>query len=124
MIGLKYGVVPLVLGALLIAWPAGCNRADKAYHKYIMRGAILDARGNEVDLCIGTRDGAKVGQELEVYAIEGRVTRANPSAVPEYRRIKTGVVRITAIYDEHYAQAVIVSGKAEKNAMAEIEIHE
>lgn len=99
-----------------------CDRIDRGYHKYIMRGQVLDVRGNEIDLCIGTRDGARVGQVLDVYIITGHVKHINPGGAPDYKREKTGTARITSIYNEHYAKALVISGKVEKKSIAEIEI--
>jgi len=110
----------IALGLLI----TGCDRIDRNYHKYIMRGQVLDVRGGEIDICIGARDGARIGQVFEVYIITGRVKGFNPGGVPEYKREKTGSIRITAIYNEHYAKALVVSGKVEKNSIAEIEINE
>ncbi len=85
------------------------------YHSFIMKGSIIEASGSEVYLCIGSKDGASVGQELDVYKII-RVTRARGT----FRREYTGKVKITEIIDEHFARATVISGNAEKNDIVEL----
>jgi len=85
------------------------------YHGYLMKGSIVEASDSEVYLCIGSKDGATVGQELDVYKII-RVTRARPT----FRREYAGKVKITEIIDEHFAKATVIAGKAEKNDIVEL----
>ncbi len=85
------------------------------YHGYLMKGSIIEASNSDVYLCIGSKDGASVGQELDVYKII-RVTRARPN----FRREYTGKVKITEIIDEHFAKATVISGRAEKDDIVEL----
>ncbi len=78
------------------------------YHGYLMRGSIIEASDSSLYLCIGSKDGASVGQELNVYKII-RVTAARPT----FRREHAGKVKIIEIIDEHFAKATVISGKAE-----------
>jgi hypothetical protein len=80
-----------------------------------MKGSIIEASESEVYLCIGSRDGASVGQELDVYKI--LQTRPKPTF---FSRVQTGKVKITEIIDEHFAKATVISGKAEKNDIVEL----
>jgi len=66
-------------------------------------------------ICIGTRDGAKVGQELDIYNIIS-VSKTRPT----FQREHVGKVKITEIVDEHFAKAKVISGKAEKNDIVEL----
>lgn len=109
-----------IAGATLLL-TSGCASMGTAYHKYVMRGQILEVTGDEVYLCIGSRDGARVGDELEVVKFSS--AGGNPKAGPMFRRDKTGMVRITAIVDEHYARATIISGRAGANSVVELERH-
>ncbi len=52
--------------AVLLFSAAGCATMESAGHKYIMRGQVLEVAGDEAYLCIGSEDGARVGQELAV----------------------------------------------------------
>ncbi|SPJ15894.1 conserved hypothetical protein [Syntrophobacter sp. SbD2] len=96
-------------------------KLESAGHKYIMRGQILDVTGDTVYLCIGSSEGAKVGQEFAVVKFV-KVPNPNPakSPAPHFKREETGVVKITEIVDEHMALAKIVSGAAKVNYMVEL----
>lgn len=92
------------------------------YHRVIMKGSIIEISNSEIFLCIGKKDGAAVGQVLNVYKI---VTFAlpPPKPSPEIRRFKreyTGKVRITEIIDEHFAKAVVISGNADTHSIVEL----
>ncbi len=106
------GAVPLILATFAIFLMFSCATV---YHGYIMRGSIIEASDSEVYLCIGSKDGATVGQELDVYKLI-RVTRARPT----FRREFTGKVKITEIIDEHFAKAAVISGKAARDDIVEL----
>ncbi len=89
--------------------------ATMGYHKYVMKGSILEASADNVYLCVGTKDGAKVDQELDVY----RFTRV-ATARPTFQRVLVGKVKITEIVDEHMANAKVISGTAEKGDVVEL----
>jgi len=80
-----------------------------------MKGSIIETSDSEVYLCIGSKDGASVGQELDVY----KILQTRPKATL-FRRVQTGKVKITEIIDEHFAKATVISGKAEKNDIVEL----
>jgi hypothetical protein len=86
------------------------------YHGLLMKGSIIEASDSDVYLCIGSKDGATVGQELDVYKVI-RVARARPAT---FRREYAGKVKITEIIDEHFAKATVISGKAEKYDIVEL----
>jgi len=86
-------------------------------HGYLMKGSIVDTSNSGIVLCIGSEDGASVGQELNVY----KVTRNGPKpGVPVFKRVETGKVKVTEIIDKHFAKAVVISGKAEKDDIVEL----
>ncbi len=85
-------------------------------HTWFMRGSILEVTGKDVYLCVGKKDGATVGQEMDVV----RFTRSNPSPkVTNFKRDTVGKIKILEIVDEHMAKAQIVSGKAQAGDVAE-----
>lgn len=89
-------------------------------HGIFMRGQILEVDKSEVVVCVGSRDGAQVGQTLDV--IRHKRKNAPPKTfLPQFERIEIGQVRITEVYDEHYARAVVVSGKVRATDIVEIE---
>ncbi|MBI5593588.1 MAG: hypothetical protein HY881_24310 [Deltaproteobacteria bacterium] len=83
-----------------------------------MRGQILESTGEGVYLCIGSADGAEVGQEYEVYKF---VRMQDLKTMrPNFKREETGKVKITEIVDEHYAKAKILTGEAKVNYIVEL----
>lgn len=114
MSGLVY-IVPVIFMIILLT---SCATMDKAYHKYLMKGSIIETYDSDIYLCIGSNDGAEVGQELDVYKI-----RTISKARSTYQREHTGKVKITEIVDEHFAKAKVISGKAEKDNIVELIAH-
>ncbi len=104
--------IPLILATFVILMMFSCATF---YHGFLMKGSIIEASNSDVYLCIGSKDGASVGQELDVYKIIQRQSKATP-----FRRELIGKVKITEIIDEHFAKATVVSGKAEKNDIVEL----
>lgn len=98
---------------------AGCAKIDAANHKYAMRGQILDVNQNTAYLCIGSRDGARAGQEFSVYKFE-RILSNPKMQIPNFKREETGTVKITEIVDEHYAKASILNGDVKVNYVVEL----
>ena len=111
-----------IAGLLLIAagaTAAGAADDASAMHQYVMRGAIIEAPVDGVYLCIGTADGAKVGEELEV----SRVTRdvhASSKGRPKFKHEVVGKIRIDEIVDVHYAKATVISGSVKEHDVAEL----
>ncbi len=112
-ISLKYGV-SLILVASLTFLLCSCAAI---YHRYIMKGSIIEASDSEVYLCIGSKDGAKVGQKLNVYRIIYSGFRGKP-----FEQVFTGNVKITEIIDEHFAKAIVISGEAKKDDIVELAV--
>ena len=104
--------VSLILATFVIFLMFSCATF---YHSYLMKGSIIEASDSEVYLCIGSKDGASVGQELDVYKIIQRQSKTAP-----FRREYAGKVKITEIIDDHFAKATVISGKAEKNDIVEL----
>ena len=93
-----------------------CSTIEKQiYHGYLMKGSVIDAYDSEIYICIGKKDGATVGQELDAYHLV-KVTRARPG----YKRVFAGKIQITEIIDEHFAKAKVLSGKVEKHDIVEL----
>jgi hypothetical protein len=106
----------LFMAALMLS---SCATIQKGYHAYLMKGNIIEVSDGEIYLCIGTEDGAAVGQELTVYKITGK--SGNIKGAPAgFTRLNTGKVRITEVLDEHFAKAIVISGKAEVTSIVEL----
>ena len=75
----------LGLGVLMLVLAGTANAADGSIkHGMIMRGHILEAEAGALVICVGEKDGAQVGQELDVVSHQ-RVTGTPKKAGPRYR---------------------------------------
>lgn len=89
------------------------------YHRYFMKGSVVDVSEAGIYLCIGTNDGAMAGQELDVFHVS-QVSNGPKGAIT-MKREKVGRVRIGEVVDEHFATATIIEGKADKGDIVELE---
>ncbi len=110
--------VGITIGLGLALGASGCATAQHGYHGYWMRGSVVHKGDDGVVLCIGTKDGAAVGQELDVYTVQ---VSGSPKA-PKMTKSKVGRVKIEAIVDEHFAKASVVSGDVMTNHIVELEM--
>lgn len=108
---------------LLLGLTASARAAEEpsAYHRWIMRGSVIESGAEGTYLCIGTSEGAKVGEELAVVRIERAAGAGNPKTPPRFRRTTVGRVRIDEIVDVHYARATVLEGQVEKGDVVELE---
>jgi hypothetical protein len=97
---------------------SGCATNSPAYHSYVMQGQVLSMENNTVSVCVGERDGAAIDQVLDVVRHVPR-RAASKAPGPSFRREEVGTVRIVSLYDEHYANAVVVSGQPQVNDTVE-----
>lgn len=118
-LGYRYAA-PLFPLLLLTALLAACASTGAAYHHYVMRGLVVEVADRDVSICIGSRDGAKVGQQLEAFRIERH--GVGPKGQPTFERHRTGVVQIAEIFDEHFARATVISGEVEEGNVVELEV--
>jgi len=102
-----------MLLVLSLAFATAANAAGFA-HKYVMRGQVLDVQDNTLVVCIGTEDGAQVGQVLSVVRHKP-APHKHKSTARTFVRTDIGKVRITSIVDEHYAEATVVDGDVKVN---------
>ena len=87
-------------------------------HKYLMKGSVLEVTDGMAYICVGTSDGAKVGQELNV--VRFTKTGTTPKGAPTFKKEEVGKVKIEEIVDEHMANAKIISGEAKVNDIVEL----
>lgn len=97
---------------------SGCATTSPAYHRYVMQGQVLSVEDSTLTVCVGARDGAQIGQVLEVVR---HVSRPSSLKSPQYRREEIGTVRIVRLFDEHYATAQVLEGHPMINDMVELE---
>ncbi len=119
-------IVSFALGALALvsALPVRAEEKEPSvYHRYLMKGSIIEKDGAALYLCIGTHDGAEVGQELDVVRVQ-RAPGGGKSGIVRFERKQVGRVRIEEITDEHFARAKLLSGKGEKGDLVELKAAE
>jgi hypothetical protein len=108
-------VVSTMLLILLLAM--GCATMETAKHQYFMRGQVLEVRDGTAYLCLGTEQGAQVGQ---VFAVKRYVRIGlQRGGQPQYKVDSVGTVRITEV-ESHMANASIVSGDVRANDIVEL----
>lgn len=110
-------LTPMVL---LIALSSSTQASEGSFrHDVLMRGQILENEAGTLVVCVGTKDGAEVGQVLNVIR-HIRGAHQHKSSTPRFRREAVGSVRITKVFDEHYAIAEVVEGEAQVNDTVEL----
>ncbi len=112
----------LLLGSM--AFLGGCSVSHET-----MRGSVVMKFDDEAHICIGSGDGAALGQFLNVYRIkvDGRTwlfdyQQRYPTAEvrpTKYEKIKVGEVKVIRIFDEHFAAVQLVSGELESSDIVE-----
>jgi len=106
---------PLILALIFV----GCQTTGNFRHSVLMKGSIVDWQGSEAVVCIGTNDGAKVGQELKVYKVES-VKHQDKELVSTFRKVETGEVKIIEIFNEHFAKASVLKGDVKTGYLVEM----
>ncbi|MFD3263844.1 hypothetical protein [Phenylobacterium ferrooxidans] len=110
----------LGLSALFALMPMlGSAATNEVWHRFIMRGQVVEMQGEAMILCVGTAEGAKPGQVLTVVRFVGTPGAAKGAPrIP--RRDDVGSVRIDRVIDGHFAEATLVSGQARKFDLVEL----
>lgn len=112
----RLGVVALLLGAAALvpaAVQAAAESGDGWYHEFVMKGSVIDVAEEGIYFCIGTPDGAKVGEEYDAIHVSRDIS-GHPRSAPRFKHVKVGRVRVEEIVDVHYAKAKVIAGKVEK----------
>ena len=102
----------------------GCSTTHET-----MRGSVLMKLDDEAHICIGSDDGIQMGDVLFVYRIkvdnqwwlpeyQQRVPTATRKKI-NYQRVKVGEVRLTEIFDEHFAAVRLISGELQGSDIVE-----
>lgn len=86
-------------------------------HKYLMRGQVVKANANEMVICVGTNEGAQVGQILDVYRHDFEATLEEGA---DAFSTAIGKVSIIEVVNEHYAKVKVVSGEIKLNDMVQL----
>ncbi len=97
----------IMLLTIFIIVLEGCSNSNFS-HKYIMRGQIISVV-DDVIICVGKGDGAKVDQVLTSYRFV--MNDDNHEAADIFKKIETGKVRIDELINEHYAKVTVINGE-------------
>lgn len=90
-------------------------------HSFFMKGSIVAEQAEGKVVCIGSEDGATVGQVLDVYRtvqVPGPIS--GKGAGPFFRREPAGHVRIDHVYDAHFAHVSVVDGRPALHDIVEL----
>lgn len=115
----KRNVISVLLMVLALVM-SGCASMQTAEHEYLMKGQVLDVTDDVAYLCVGSKDGAQVGQAFTVYRFEKALNPNPKSVLPYFKREQTGKVKIAEIVDEHMATAKILAGSVKVNDVVEL----
>ena len=112
----KYALSALASTALFSVMPVS---AQGVGHGYFMRGSVVSADSKGTIVCIGSADGAEVGQVLEVYNVS---THPGPNKLGTslFHRQLVGHVRIDHVFDAHFAHVSVTDGQARKSDIVEL----
>jgi hypothetical protein len=109
---------------LALLFAAGCSIGHKT-----MRGSVLMKLDNTAHICIGSDDDIRPGDILFVYRIKvedkwwlAEYLQRYPGETPKnisYQKIKVGEVRVTEIFNEHFAAVTLISGELQGNDIVE-----
>ena len=114
----KFGLV-----AFFMVFLSACA-VNELYHENVMRGQVVGLDKEEVILCIGRKDGAKEGMELQVlrYSWADKVIHGEYDEYggDVYKTDYVGTVKIKSVVNEHFARAVITKGDVKKHDIVEL----
>ena len=110
----------IISALVLVLFVLSASYAASVYHKYLMKGSVLEVTDGMAYICVGTNDGAKAGQELMVVRFVKTGNTGPKGQQPMFKREEVGKVKILEIVDEHMANAKIISGEAKVNDIVEL----
>ena len=110
---MKNGMVVSTLLVILLM-VIGCATMEAARHEYLMRGSVLDVQDGTAYLCLGTEQGAKVGQVFTVHRYVH-----TPGSRGGYNVDYVGSVKIMKV-ESHMAYAKILTGDVKANDVVDL----
>jgi len=113
----KFAAAVLASSLVLLAGPVS---AQGIGHGYFMRGSIISIDSKGTVVCIGSAEGAEVGQVLEVYHVSAH-PGPNKTGTPLFHRQLVGHVRVDHVYDEHFAHVSVTDGHVLRSDIVELQ---
>jgi|TARA_B100000700_G_C14388376_1_gene553646 hypothetical protein len=83
-----------------------------------MRGQIVEKTDQKIVVCVGSKHGASIDQELNVIRFNPKLSTIEGE--DPYKMERVGRVRIKEIINEHFASVELVSGEVKVNDMVEL----
>ncbi len=96
---------------------SACAAGSHIRHDVFMRGQVVQMDDSQAVICIGSADGAEVGQELDAYRVN--ITPVTDEG-SDYKLDLVGNVRISSIFDEHFAKAEVLNGDVRRYDVVEL----
>jgi hypothetical protein len=93
---------------------SGCANSDFS-HNYLMKGKVISVDDNNIYVCVGLDDGAKVGQILETYRFV--LNDDNEEGSDFFLKQETGQIIIDELVDKHFAKVKVLEGEVKKHDM-------
>jgi|TARA_R110000744_G_scaffold28261_3_gene68339 hypothetical protein len=113
---MKNSIRAIIIVLVSIVFLGGCS--TQVYHDYIMSGQVVAVDGKEVVVCVSDTDGLKQHDVFKVYR-----TVYEYDAISEgetgYTREFVGRIRLGKKKDNHFAEAIVLSGDVINNDMVE-----
>jgi hypothetical protein len=108
-----------VLTCVLLVTSA-CSSIQGARHEYLMGGQVVEVTGSDAVVCIGSQNGAQVGQEFTAYKLVSVNSGGSSKHPLRWERVYVGSVRIEQVLDEHFAKARVINGNVAVNNVVEL----
>jgi hypothetical protein len=103
-------VVVTIIGFIV----SGCANSDFS-HNYLMKGQVISVSDDNIYVCVGLDDGAKVGQILETYRFV--MNDNNDEGDDFFLKQETGQIIIDELVDKHFAKVTVLEGEVKKHDM-------
>jgi hypothetical protein len=84
-----------------------------------MRGQVVSDSPNNIVVCVGLDDGAKVGQVLNTYRFV--MNDDNNEGATVFKKVGIGQIKIEKIIDEHFAKITVLKGEIKKFDMVQLD---
>jgi hypothetical protein len=109
-------LVILLAGMVCATMGTAAGPLETARHKFFMRGQVLEVADGKAYLCLGSEEGAKVGQ---VFIVHRYVNIGGAARGGHYRIDYVGTVKITEV-ETHMAWAQIITGDVKANDVVDL----
>ena len=107
-----------VISLLFLALLKGC--ATRVNHDYIMSGQVVSSQDKQVLICVSDTDKLKEHQVFKVYRSYYDVDTITEGEDGYFRKL-VGKIRLGRAKDDHFAEAILLSGEIKQYDMVEFD---